>query len=45
MAMMGVAFLEFEDAANMQAALQLSPGDIASLVQPLAFGLGFWRMG
>ena len=43
MALVGVAFLELggETASDL---LQFSKGDIASLIQPLAFGMGFWRM-
>jgi drug/metabolite transporter (DMT)-like permease len=44
LAVVGVGFLELEGtgaAASLQA---LSPEDIASLVQPFAFGMGFWRM-
>jgi len=43
LALAGVAFLELggESASDL---LQFSPGDLASLLQPLAFGMGFWRM-
>jgi len=42
MALGGVAVLEF---GGMSAAdLTVTSGDIASLIQPLAFGIGFWRM-
>jgi drug/metabolite transporter (DMT)-like permease len=40
MAVVGVAFLEL-GGGPIEA---LSSGDIASLVQPLAFGAGFWKM-
>ena len=40
MAVAGVGFLEFGGAAG----LTLSSGDIASLLQPLMFGVAFWRM-
>merc|ERR1719263_506303 len=41
MAVAGVAFLELADA---DAAASISRGDLITLIQPLAFGLGFWRM-
>lgn len=41
MAVAGVAFLELD---GLGEGLQMSQGDILSLVQPLAFGMGFWRM-
>lgn len=47
LAVLGVAFLELEGmtgGALSGAAGHLEPGDIASFVQPIAFGLGFWRM-
>jgi drug/metabolite transporter (DMT)-like permease len=40
MAVAGVGFLEFGGGAS----LALSSGDLASLLQPLAFGVAFWRM-
>jgi uncharacterized membrane protein len=40
MAVAGVGFLEFGGGAS----LSLSSGDLASLLQPLAFGVAFWRM-
>lgn len=40
-AVVGVALLELEGLSD---GLPLNQGDIFSLVQPLAFGLGFWRM-
>lgn len=43
LAVVGVAFLEL-DGSSMGAGEALSGGDIASLIQPIAFGLGFWRM-
>lgn len=42
LAMVGVGFLELEGTGSSMDSL--SGGDIASLIQPLAFGLGFWRM-
>lgn len=42
MAVVGVGFLELGgggDAMN-----SFTSGDVASLIQPLAFGIGFWRM-
>ena len=45
LAVVGVGFLELEGLGGGGASMAaLSPGDIASLVQPIAFGLGFWRM-
>jgi drug/metabolite transporter (DMT)-like permease len=44
LAVVGVGFLEFEGASSFQQALALEPGDICSMIQPIAFGLGFWRM-
>lgn len=49
LAVTGVAFLEFdgvEQSLNVGSGngMWLSSGDLYSLVQPLAFGLGFWRM-
>lgn len=49
LAVTGVAFLEFdgvEQSINManDNGMWLCPGDLYSLVQPLAFGMGFWRM-
>ena len=45
MAMVGVAFLEFGTSANDWAvAPSWSYGDWASMLQPFAFGMGFWRM-
>lgn len=42
LAVVGVGFLELDGTGmSMQT---LSGGDIASLIQPIAFGLGFWRM-
>ncbi|GKY91086.1 hypothetical protein MPSEU_000081400 [Mayamaea pseudoterrestris] len=43
MAIGGVAILELGD-VFATGSLQLSSGDLASLVQPLCFGLGFWKM-
>jgi len=40
MAVAGVGVLEFGGASD----LSLSSGDIASLLQPLMFGVAFWRM-
>jgi drug/metabolite transporter (DMT)-like permease len=42
MAVLGVAFLELGGAP--MADMSLSSGDIASLIQPVAFGVGFWKM-
>ena len=39
-AVAGVALLELGD----QSSLSLSHGDMLSLVQPMVFGIGFWRM-
>jgi drug/metabolite transporter (DMT)-like permease len=53
MALLGVAILELggdgaamvsSDSAGNGGLLGLSSGDLFSLVQPLAFGMGFWRM-
>ena len=47
LAVVGVGFLELEGlggGGTSGGMAALSPGDIASLVQPIAFGLGFWRM-
>lgn len=43
LAVSGVAFLEL-DSLVAGSAPSLSSGDLYSLVQPLAFGVGFWRM-
>mmetsp|Transcript_3336 Transcript_3336/g.5241 ORF Transcript_3336/g.5241 Transcript_3336/m.5241 type:complete len:563 (+) Transcript_3336:121-1809(+) len=43
MALLGVSILEIGD-GDIHSALSLSSGDLASLVQPLVFGMGFWRM-
>ena len=40
LAVLGVATLEGGGAA----AVTLEPGDLATFFQPLAFGVGFWRM-
>jgi drug/metabolite transporter (DMT)-like permease len=42
LAIAGVAALELGDVLGDS--MQLSSGDLASLVQPLCFGLGFWKM-
>jgi drug/metabolite transporter (DMT)-like permease len=42
LALLGVAFLELGGMDSSD--LSLSGGDLASLLQPLAFGMGFWRM-
>ncbi|CAB9510781.1 EamA-like transporter family [Seminavis robusta] len=42
LAVVGVAFLELEGGIGANTGLEA--GDIASLIQPLAFGIGFWRM-
>lgn len=48
MAVIGVAFLEIEGPISAitegGGAFNLDTGDLLSLVQPIAFGLGFWRM-
>lgn len=41
MAVLGVGFLELGGGGGVSA---IGSGDIVSLVQPLAFGIGFWRM-
>lgn len=43
LALLGVAALELGGLGD-GTSLALAPGDLASLVQPLAFGMGFWRM-
>lgn len=43
LAIMGIAFLEM-DGLQVGTSFQLSSGELYSLVQPLAFGVGFWRM-
>jgi len=40
LAILGVGALELGDHAS----LSLSTGDLISMIQPVAFGLGFWRM-
>eukprot|EP00545_Synedropsis_sp_CCMP1620_P002580 CAMPEP_0119008324 /NCGR_PEP_ID=MMETSP1176-20130426/3611_1 /TAXON_ID=265551 /ORGANISM="Synedropsis recta cf, Strain CCMP1620" /LENGTH=501 /DNA_ID=CAMNT_0006960635 /DNA_START=110 /DNA_END=1615 /DNA_ORIENTATION=+ len=40
LAVLGVAVLELGGGADFE----LTSGDICSLIQPLAFGLGFWKM-
>lgn len=42
LALAGVALLEL--GGENLAELHLTSGDVASLLQPIAFGLGFWRM-
>lgn len=42
MAVLGVGVLELGDATTGD--MSLSAGDICSLIQPLAFGMGFWKM-
>jgi len=48
MALVGVAALELDGfgvtAGNGFHHMEVSTGDVASLLQPLAFGVGFWRM-
>lgn len=47
LAVVGVGFLEIggsTSAITESGALGLDLGDVLSLIQPLAFGLGFWRM-
>ena len=47
LAVVGVAFLELDALQAGSAAgngIHLSTGDMLSLVQPFAFGMGFWRM-
>jgi drug/metabolite transporter (DMT)-like permease len=43
LALLGVGFLEL-GGENPAELLKLSSSDIASLMQPIFFGLGFWRM-
>jgi len=43
LAVVGVAFLELGGVGGGGDALMLSKGDLLSLVQPFAFGLGFWK--
>lgn len=43
LAVVGVGILELEGAHSISD-LALSSGDLASLIQPLAFGFGFWKM-
>eukprot|EP00957_Ditylum_brightwellii_P135656 10344898-Ditylum_brightwellii.AAC.1 len=43
MAIVGVGFLEFGGISDLSATT-ISSGDLLSLVQPLMFGIGFWRM-
>jgi len=43
LAVVGVAFLELSGGGGGDALL-LSKGDMLSLVQPFAFGIGFWRI-
>jgi drug/metabolite transporter (DMT)-like permease len=40
LAVLGVAFLELSDVSSNS----MTTGDMLSLVQPFAFGMGFWRM-
>ena len=40
LAVVGVAFLQLGDISSSS----FTTGDIVTLIQPLAFGLGFWRM-
>lgn len=47
LAVAGVAFLEldgFQGGLSAGNGISISSGDLFTLVQPLAFGLGFWRM-
>ena len=45
LAVIGVGVLELEGMSSLSDfANSLEPGDIASLIQPIAFGLGFWRV-
>ena len=41
MAVVGVAFLELGGSMSIDS---ISSGDLLSMIQPLAFGMGFWRM-
>ena len=43
LAVVGVGVLELGDVSSLQQ-LSFSAGDVASLIQPLCFGLGFWKM-
>ena len=44
MAVAGVGFLEFGGVSSGTSSLTLTSGDLASLLQPLMFGVAFWRM-
>ena len=47
LALLGVAALELGGGllgGDGSTSLGIAPGDLASLVQPVAFGMGFWRM-
>jgi drug/metabolite transporter (DMT)-like permease len=44
LAIIGVAVLELGDVFASGTGLQLTSGDLASLIQPICFGLGFWKM-
>mmetsp|Transcript_17272 Transcript_17272/g.20579 ORF Transcript_17272/g.20579 Transcript_17272/m.20579 type:complete len:500 (-) Transcript_17272:263-1762(-) len=44
LAVVGVAFLELGGVGGGGDALMLSKGDLLSLVQPFAFGIGFWKI-
>ena len=43
-ATLGIGLLELGDAAAVPGGGVLSSSDLVSLLQPLGFGLGFWRM-
>jgi len=43
-ALLGVALLELDGNALSEGGFLLSKGDLYSMLQPLAFGMGFWRM-
>ena len=44
LAVVGVGLLEFDGIKEAGNGMALSQGDLYSLVQPVAFGIGFWRM-
>jgi len=44
LAVVGVAFLELVGGPSSSSGHTLSTGDLLTLVQPFAFGVGFWRM-
>ena len=44
LALVGVAMLELSDSVGTGTGFALSQGDLISMIQPFAFGVGFWRM-